>query len=139
MFKLPPPYNQYYKLFIVEGKCPFCGSTNVYNSRDNDVVFCRHYQCYVSLHDCEGQTGKDAAGGCKGCHWETNVFCPMHKTSINIIECREENHPFCQTCNPIQIMIPTQGELTSDLVCVCDDCDKGVDFAKRKMFEKFSG
>jgi len=142
MGKLPHPFNWYYKSFIVENKCPFCGSEHVYNSRDNDVVFCRHYQSYVSLYDCGASMGEDAgAGGCKACQLEPNFFCPIEKTSIHTIDCRKESNPepFCQKCKPVKIMIPYQAELTSELVCVCDDCDKGVDFAKRKTFEKFSG
>ena len=136
MPKLPHPFSWYYKSFAIEGKCPFCGSITVYNTRNNDVVFCRHYQCYVSLYDCESFGDE---GGCKACSWEPNVFCPIKKTSIIVLDCKEEkeHNPFCQTCKSIEIFIPSQAELTSDLVYVCDDCDKGVDFAKQKTFEKF--
>ena len=138
--KLPYPYNWYYKSYVRDNKCPFCGSENIYCSRDNNVVFCRHYQCYVSLHDCESQTGEDAIGGCKSCSWEPSIFCPIQKTSIPIIDCKEESehNPFCRTCKSIEIWIPTQAELRTDLVYVCDDCDKGVDFTNQKTFEKYS-
>jgi len=140
--KLPHPFNWYYKSFVIDGKCPFCKSDHVYSSLDNDVVFCRGYQCYVSVYDCEGSMGdihEEGSGACKGCNWETNIFCPLERTSIPITDCREtrEHTHFCKKCKSTEIPLASQAELTRDLVCVCDDCDKGVDFANLKEFEKW--
>lgn len=135
--KLPRPFNWYYKSFEIKGECPFCKSDSIYSTRNNDVVFCRHYQCYVSTYDCESQMGEEGEGGCKACSLEPSIFCPIEKTSISTIDCQEKNEPFCKTCKSIQISLPTQGELTSDLVWVCDDCQKIVDFTNQKVSEMF--
>jgi hypothetical protein len=140
--KLPHPFNWYYKSFAIDGKCPFCKSDHIYCSLDNDVVFCRGYGCYVSVYDCEGSIGnihEEGSGACKGCSWEPSIFCPLEKTSISIGDCREaqERVRFCKKCESIEILLASQSELTTDLVYVCDDCDKGVDFAKLKEFKKW--
>jgi hypothetical protein len=122
----------------VDNKCPFCGPDQVYSTRDNDVVYCSHYNCYVSLYDCESQMPEhiweEAEGGCKLCAFEPSIFCPKEKRSIPMIDCKEEREHdrYCKSCKSIEIMLPTQGRLTSDLVYVCDSCDKGVDFTNQK-------
>jgi hypothetical protein len=142
--KLPHPYSWYYKSFAVDNKCPFCGSDQIYSTKDNDVIYCSSYNCYVSLQDCESQMpehfGEEAEGSCKMCGFEPSIFCPMEKTSISMTDCKEkrEHTHYCKSCKSIEIMLPTQGSLTSDLVYVCDSCDKGVDFTKLKQFEKWS-
>ena len=135
MSKLPHPFNWYYKSFIVESKCPFCGSEVVYNTQNLDVVYCSGYACYVSLYDCDS-FGEE--GSCKYCSREPSKYCPIDKTSIPSIDCRERNHPFCKECVSIIISIPSQSHFTSDLVCVCDECNKIVDFENLKVSEKFT-
>jgi len=141
--KLPHPYSWYYKSFAVDNKCPFCGSDQIYSTRNNDVVYCRAYGCYVSLQDCESQMpehfGDEPMGACKHCSFEPAIFCPKEKTSISKEDCQEkrEQDSYCKTCTSTEITLPTQGELRSDLVYVCDSCDKGVDFTKQRQFDKW--
>lgn len=135
MSKLPHSFNWYYKSFIIENKCPFCESEVVYNTKNLDVVSCSGYGCYVSLYDCES-FGDD--GSCKNCSMESNKYCPIDKTSILSTDCSERDHPLCKKCTSIVISIPTLAAFTSDLVCVCDDCQKIVDFENKKVSQKFT-
>jgi hypothetical protein len=142
--KLPHPFSWYYKSFEVEGKCPFCGSETVYSTRNNDALFCRHYACYVSVYDCESyMSGKNdksdnIRSGCEACSLEPVKYCPIEKTSIYPSDCEKVTNPRCETCKSIIIDLPNQGELRSELVWVCDDCQKVVDFANLKVSDKFS-
>jgi ribosomal protein L37AE/L43A len=81
---------------------------------------------------------EDGEGGCKDCNFEPSKFCPIEKTSISSSDCEDKRQPYCQTCNSVTVSLPTQGELTSDLVWVCDDCQKVVDFTHQKVSEMFS-
>jgi len=138
-YKLPHPFSWYYRSFEVDCKCPFCKSETIYSTRNNDVIFCRHYGCYVSLYDCESQFSEDGEGegGCKYCSSEPSRFCPIEKTSISSYDCEDKGHPYCKTCKSQEIFLPTQGELTSDLVWVCDDCQKVVDFTHQRVSNMF--
>ncbi len=103
--KLPHPFSYYYKS-ISEGKCPLCRSDDIKDSRNGEVIWCDGY----------------LNGG-----YVAEAACEAYAAdSLN----HEEGH--CRTCASAGYV---NRHYPNDLVIVCEDCRKAINFDKQQVSE----
>lgn len=116
--KLPYPFDYYWKKYL-GGKCPFCGSEEIYTFENYDVIRCSIYGGYLSLYQDEAFAGPNGDGPCKECMPTSGITSDaMGEAFVKEVE----------DTSPFQTVAEGQG-------FVCENCGHGVDFERVKAFQ----